>query len=190
MSRRIIDLTEQHFGRWLVLEIHPKRANGGQVQWLCRCTCDTERVVLGGELRRGGSTSCGCFQREQLAKRVTKHGLSGTRVYHAYQNILQRCRNPNSRAYSWYGARGIDIECSFEEFFADVGHPLPGQSIDRIDNDGNYKVGNLQWATPSMQRANQRPPKRKARRAKLVDIQAFAASLTRAAFASTQGEQQ
>jgi hypothetical protein len=173
---RPVDITGQHFGRWTVLTIHPERARSGHAHWLCRCDCGTERIVLGLNLRQSRSTSCGCFWREQ----VVKHGLWGTRVYRIYQDMLQRCRNPNNRAYSWYGARGIDVECSFEEFFADMGHPLPGMSIDRINNDGNYKRGNLRWATASEQVRNRRPRKQKGR-AKLADIQAFATSLTRAA---------
>jgi hypothetical protein len=71
---------------------------------------------------------------------------------------------------------------------ADWGEAPPGKSRDRINNDGNYELGNLRWATASMQTRNQRPRKRKARRAKLEDINAYAASLARAASASTQGD--
>jgi hypothetical protein len=192
---KLIDLTGRRFGRWTVVATHRERAHNRHVLWRCRCDCGTERVVSGSCLRQGGSTSCGCFHREKVGKQFTKHGLSGTRVYHIYQHMLERCRNPNNCAYAWYGARGIDVECSFEEFFADVGHPPPGLTIERIDNHDNYKVGNLKWVTRSEQARNRRPPKRKlgnvkiysgrmikrgARRAKLAERQNFVAALARA----------
>jgi hypothetical protein len=97
--------------------------------------------------------------------------------------MLQRCLNPNNAAYRFYGGRGIRV-CKrwliFENFYADMGDPPPGKSINRIDNDGNYEPGNCEWATPSMQAANRRPPKRK-RRANVAEINAYAASLAHAA---------
>lgn len=56
---KVIELTGQKFGKWTVL----KRAENDKenhAQWLCRCDCGTERVVLGKTLRNGKSTSCGC----------------------------------------------------------------------------------------------------------------------------------
>ena len=190
MSRRLHDLTGQRFGRLLVVAIHPERMRYGKAKkavaalWHCVCDCGAERLVFGSNLRQGFSRSCGCRSR--------KHGLSKTRAYAVWNGMMQRCFNPNSRAYCWYGERGITVckdYCDFMNWRADWGEAPPGKSRDRINNDGNYELGNLRWATASMQTRNQRPRKRKARRAKLEDINAYAASLARAASASTQGEQ-
>jgi hypothetical protein len=140
--------------------------------WACVCDCGTERVVSGNRLRRGGSVSCGCAARDALIKRNTKHGLSGTRAYQTWKHIKNRCFNPRADNYRHYGGRGISIHENWREnfpaFYADMGDPPSGLSIDRINVDGNYEPGNCRWATPLTQTANRRRswwrhPKRRAK---------------------------
>ena len=38
------------------------------MRWLCKCKCGNEKIVYGTNLRRGLTTSCGCFRKEKLAK--------------------------------------------------------------------------------------------------------------------------
>lgn len=57
---KFIDITNKHFGFWTALSY---KGNGF---WLCRCQCGTERAVSGGDLRNGGSKSCGCRHRPNL----------------------------------------------------------------------------------------------------------------------------
>ena len=202
MSPRLHDLTGQRFGRLLVLRPHPERVRYGKDKravaalWHCVCVCGEERLVLGNNLRQGFSRSCGCLIRDITTERNTRHGHARrgnvTRAYTCWVSMLQRCFNSSSQSYRNYGGRDDSITVveyyrDFVNWYADRGDPPDGLSQDRINNNGNYEPGNLQWATASMQVRNQRPRKRKARRAKLEDIQAYAAALARATSGGKRG---
>ncbi len=74
----------------------------------------------------------------------------------AYQSARTRCSNPNDRKYHRYGGRGIEFRfTSFEEFFNEVGtRPSQDYTLDRIDVNGHYEVGNVRWATQLEQNRN------------------------------------
>jgi len=198
MGRRVIGITGRRFGRLVVLELRPERNGDGGTLWHCRCDCGGEHIARGDHLRRGTTKSCGCLRRERGKKQFTKHGMWGTRAYRIWQGMLTRCLNPRHRSYSSYGGRddvpvtvcerwrfGENGQHPFLCFLADMDHPPPGLTIDRTDNSLGYMPSNCKWATRAEQVHNRRPStKRKPRRAKLDDIQAYAAALTRAASAS------
>jgi hypothetical protein len=180
---KFIDITGRTFGRWLVVGVHPERKRYGRsrlVCWVCRCDCcGVRRVVCGNSLRAGRSKSCGCSH--------LKHGHARryirSRAYRCWANMLHRCRDTRSARYANWGGRGIRVCVRwliFENFYADMGDPPPGMSLDRIDNDGDYEPGNVRWATAAEQIANRRQSKQKARAA-LADITAFADAMARAA---------
>jgi hypothetical protein len=162
MPSLIIDLTGRRVGHWTVLAIHQerrRRRNKPYILWRCRCDCGVERLVLGGNLHSGQSTSCGCVRREKLAQWSTKHGLRWTRTYAIWCAMLQRCFNPADKRYRDYGGRGIKV-CAdwrtFNNFYADMGEAPPGLSLDRINNNAGYKPQNCRWATPVVQSRNRR----------------------------------
>ena len=75
--------------------------------------------------------------------------------------MKQRCMNPNSPAYKRYGGRGI-LVCErwqiYANFLKDMGRrPANKDSIDRINNDGDYKPDNCRWATWKTQSNNRKP---------------------------------
>ncbi len=158
------------FGRLVVVQfdrIHNKRR-----RWLCRCDCGAEKSIDGASLRSGNTKSCGCATREASSRRATdrnlKHGArtsaNPTVEYAAWQAMLQRCTRANHPAFANYGGRGISVCAlwreSFENFLADMGPRPANRSLDRIDNDGDYKPGNCRWATYSEQMKNRRSARR------------------------------
>lgn len=44
------------------------------------------------------------------------HGKTGTRLYHIWKTMRQRCNNPNNKKYKNYGNRGIVICEEWNDF--------------------------------------------------------------------------
>lgn len=63
---KIRDLTNKKFGRWTVIKIAYIKKR--RTYWECVCDCGTIKNVLGTNLTRGMSMSCGCIQREKRTK--------------------------------------------------------------------------------------------------------------------------
>lgn len=105
-----------------------------------------------------------CFTRKrdfllEIVMGVKKHGMIGSPVYNSWTNMLNRCTNKNLPAYKNYGGRGIKV-CikwmTFKGFYEDMGDRPEGMTIDRINNDGDYKLSNCKWSTKREQESNTR----------------------------------
>ena len=85
---------------------------------------------------------------------------------------MARCYKPGSKDYKNYGARGIEVYRPWHDvrnFVADIEAEIGPRpegtydsgwsryTLDRIDNDGDYRPGNMRWATRLQQVHNRRP---------------------------------
>ncbi len=164
MHGSIRNLIGQRFGRLLVLGDSGKRQ--GCVVWTCLCTCGNFKEIRGGSMIQGRTRSCGCLSDER--RRRTKHGhtvgAKRTKLYQIWKNMRHRCQRGAYPSYHCYGGRGISV-CeewqydfvAFKDWALASGYREP-LTIDRIDNNGNYKPSNCQWLTKS---ENSKKPKNK-----------------------------
>lgn len=165
------DLTGQKFGRLTVIERAPNK--GKRTMWKCVCSCPKKTVCIvgGGNLVRGHHQGCGCVMKDKNAKMHLKHGFNKRNdrkgIYSTWATMKARCYNPKNQKYYRYGGRGItvcpewlDKENGFINFYNYVSE-LPhfgekGYTLNRIDNDGNYEPGNVEWSDDVTQANNRR----------------------------------
>lgn len=155
---RFIDLTGKMFGKLIVMRLlgHAIKPDGGRgnTVWLCQCECGSETRVWVGNLNKGHTRSCGCLRPE--ANKT--HGMHKSRLYSVWQAMKRRCHSPTDPGYARYGGRGITVcdrwRDSFENFYADMGEPPEGYSLERKDNNQGYNPDNCKWATDHQQKRN------------------------------------
>jgi len=154
MGVKLIDLMGQQFGR-LTVVLRAENNKWRQSMWVCECECGGKSIVLGKDLRRGVTNSCGCLHK----KAITSHGMSRTSTYKSWINMKSRCSNQNIPAYENYGGRGItvcDRWLEFEGFYEDMGNKPRGLTLERRDNNKGYSPENCYYATPKAQSRNTR----------------------------------
>jgi len=124
------------------------------------CECGNEKEVRMDHLIKGETKSCGCYLREVLIKRNSKHLMSNTSEYKTWRSMIHRCNNEKDKRFIDYGGRGISV-CKrwekFESFLSDMGmKPFVGAQIDRINNNCGYYKSNCKWSSRKENQRNMR----------------------------------
>jgi hypothetical protein len=159
------ELVGHVFGRLTVLNMS-HIGKGGNSIWKCRCECGKTRNVWRSSLKSGNTVSCGCFLKDKLIKRNTKHNNSCRGnvegLYRIWQGIHERCHRTNrSKDYRNYRGRGITVcdEWSDYEIFrrwAFENGYKKGLQIDRENNNKGYSPDNCRWITNKVNNRNKR----------------------------------
>ncbi len=157
MARPYINLIGKKFGKLTVID--GPIIGASQYKWACKCDCGNPDIlnIFGCALRKGDTQSCGCLQKENVARISTIHGMYKTRTYRIWRCMINRCEYKNDISYKNYGAKGIKI-CemwhNFENFIQDMGICPSNLTLDRIDNNNDYHKENCRWSTWKIQNRN------------------------------------
>lgn len=138
-----------------------RKTRSGKI-WLCICDCGNEISKVTTQLTRIKDGKTGCRSCESKSRSDSKaiHGGSRTnttgrlRLYKTWKGMRDRCNNPGSSSWKYYGGKGISISPDWSDFqyfkdWALANGYEDHLTIDRIDPNKNYSQENCRWLTKS-----------------------------------------
>lgn len=141
----IIDLINQHFGKWTVLSKGPSGERS--LRWLCRCECGVKSMVQGCHLRNGKSQSC-----RQCVEWGPRDGIpiSSRQWAHIKANAKKRAiefRVTRELVYNIFKRQGGKCALTGISLRFDSARQKSygTASLDRIDSSKGYIPNNIQW---------------------------------------------
>lgn len=132
------------------------------------CGCGGTRVTTWSGAHQSLEASC---SRRCPYNQHVKHGAHDHDLYHTANGIIQRTTNPNASNWHQYGGRGITLHEPWKDIRALIDYleilmrsqgetwescKAQGLTVDRIENEGHYEPGNLQFADQPTQSGNKR----------------------------------
>ena len=154
MKGKFIDETGNRYKRLTVVS-RATNSKSRQAQWLCLCDCGKNVIVLGSNLRKGQSGSCGCLQIDGVSleygeaafnvlfrnynRRAKKKGLNWNLDKETFRKLT------SSSCY-WCNIRPIQ-----SGFPSGLNGSYIYNGLDRVDNNEGYTQENV---VPCCKRCN------------------------------------
>lgn len=106
------------------------------------CSCGEERTVALCDLRRGQAKSCGCYSRDAVIARSTRHGEYKERLYICWTSMIRRSRRRGCKIFpAWVQYEG------FRDWALSTGYEAH-LVLCRNGDVGDYTPTNSRWDTP------------------------------------------
>ena len=144
----------QDLGRTYPNETSNKKTRYG----IFKCFCGKEFKAITYDVKRGHTSSCGCYKIKKNKQCNTTHGLRYHRLYSTWENMIERCFNKNVPNYKYYGEKNISVCDEWKDIKNFIKDMYPsfkeGLTLDREDNNLGYSKDNCRWVNKCIQARN------------------------------------
>lgn len=138
------DMTGMVFGKLTVISKSDfKNSYSNHTYWNCKCECGNTCIVMGANLRKGCTTSCGCLLSK--GEEVIGNLLEEADIIYKSQKTFETCRFDNTGAlarFDFYVNNSYLIEYDGEQHFKSVGYFGGDEQFIIQQQRDNYKT---QW---------------------------------------------
>ena len=138
------------YKHWTVIN-GPQTTEHQCVVWECQCDCGSTRWIQGNELTNPNKCfQCAkCAAKERGAVQAERNGKVGELTLTRYTKLQRSAETRNisfnvSMEYLWNLFEYQNHTCAIT---GDYIPSITEASLDRIDSNGNYEEGNVQWVT-------------------------------------------
>lgn len=98
LSCRDVDVTGNTYGKLTALRFD--KSIGTRYFWIFRCECGKEKSLIKYNVVSGKTKSCGCLLLSNCWRGYKTQPLFGTKFYHTYFRMVQRCNNTHHPRYA------------------------------------------------------------------------------------------
>lgn len=146
---RGFDYTGQKFGMLTAIKrVGTRRGIGGHArpEWLVKCDCGNEKIVVASALKRNNRNSCGCRNWNQLPDGVSAMNNIYAKIRggarkrgHRWELTREQVEEIISKPCAYCGVLPYQISRGIGKKSKDYAY----NGIDRVDNERGYEVGNV-----------------------------------------------